>query len=62
MALKSIAFCGPSGSGKSTLIKMLLKDYPYYFGLSISRKFSINLLSYLSNSRVFLIKSVSVNT
>ncbi|EDV26412.1 uncharacterized protein TRIADDRAFT_50000 [Trichoplax adhaerens] len=36
MALRSIAFCGPSGSGKSTLIKMLLKDYPYYFGLSIS--------------------------
>ncbi|XP_035216711.1 guanylate kinase-like isoform X5 [Stegodyphus dumicola] len=33
---RPVVICGPSGSGKSTLLKYLMKEFPDYFGFSIS--------------------------
>lgn len=35
---RPLVFFGPSGSGKSTLLRELQKEFPEYFGFSVSRK------------------------
>lgn len=47
---RPLVFFGPSGSGKSTLLEKLQKDFPDYFGFSISREYALAILFFLQDS------------
>ena len=36
--LQPVVVAGPSGSGKSTLLRLLFREFPDSFGLSVSRE------------------------
>ena len=53
---RPLVFFGPSGSGKSTLLEKLQKDFPDYFGFSISREYALAIFLQGSLYQILFLK------